>query len=113
MRCPSCNHDNSVDASFCDTCGAKLESICATCGTTNLVCIRLGVRWLPTRWSNQRCKLLARCGAPAFSDSNYGLGNFTFILAGYGKEGPAKLPLPDIPTRSPVPVPSTMRSLPD
>jgi class 3 adenylate cyclase len=35
MRCPSCNHDNSVDASFCDACGAKLESICATCGTTN------------------------------------------------------------------------------
>jgi len=30
MRCPSCNHDNSVDASFCDACGAKLESICAT-----------------------------------------------------------------------------------
>ena len=23
MRCPSCNHDNSVDASFCDACGAK------------------------------------------------------------------------------------------
>jgi class 3 adenylate cyclase/tetratricopeptide (TPR) repeat protein len=35
MRCPSCNHDNSVDASFCDACGAKLESICATCGTSN------------------------------------------------------------------------------
>jgi class 3 adenylate cyclase/ribosomal protein L40E len=35
MRCPSCNHDNSADASFCDACGAKLDSICATCGTTN------------------------------------------------------------------------------
>jgi class 3 adenylate cyclase/predicted ATPase len=35
MRCPSCSHDNSVDASFCDSCGAKLESICATCGTAN------------------------------------------------------------------------------
>ena len=35
MRCPSCNHDNSVDASFCDACGAKLESVCATCGSTN------------------------------------------------------------------------------
>ncbi len=35
MRCPSCDHDNSADASFCDACGAKLESICATCGTTN------------------------------------------------------------------------------
>ncbi len=35
MRCPSCNHDNSVDASFCDAFGAKLESICATCGTSN------------------------------------------------------------------------------
>ena len=35
MRCPSCNHDNSVDASFCDACGAKLESVCATCGSSN------------------------------------------------------------------------------
>jgi class 3 adenylate cyclase/predicted ATPase len=35
MRCPSCNHDNSVDASFCDACGAKLELVCATCSTTN------------------------------------------------------------------------------
>jgi class 3 adenylate cyclase/tetratricopeptide (TPR) repeat protein len=35
MRCPSCNHDNSADASFFDACGAKLDSICATCGTTN------------------------------------------------------------------------------
>src|SRR5271167_380526 len=35
MRCPSCNHDNSVDASFCDACGAKLESVCAICGSTN------------------------------------------------------------------------------
>ena len=35
MRCPSCNHDNSVDASFCDACGEKLESVCATCGSTN------------------------------------------------------------------------------
>ncbi|HEY6417945.1 MAG TPA: zinc ribbon domain-containing protein, partial [Candidatus Binataceae bacterium] len=35
MRCPSCKHDNSVDASFCDACGAKLESVCATCGSTN------------------------------------------------------------------------------
>jgi class 3 adenylate cyclase/tetratricopeptide (TPR) repeat protein len=35
MRCPSCNHDNSADALFCDACGAKLESLCAACSTTN------------------------------------------------------------------------------
>jgi class 3 adenylate cyclase/tetratricopeptide (TPR) repeat protein len=35
MHCPSCNHDNSGDASFCEECGAKLDSLCATCGTTN------------------------------------------------------------------------------
>src|ERR1700756_2659954 len=31
MRCPSCNHDNPVDASFCEECGAKLELICPAC----------------------------------------------------------------------------------
>ena len=25
MRCPSCNHDNPADASFCEECGAKLD----------------------------------------------------------------------------------------
>src|SRR5712664_2253559 len=31
MRCPSCNRDNSGDASFCEGCGAKLELICPAC----------------------------------------------------------------------------------
>jgi Double zinc ribbon len=31
MRCPSCNHDNSDDASFCEEWGVKLELICPAC----------------------------------------------------------------------------------
>jgi len=31
MRCPSCNHDNPGDASFCEECGSKLELICPAC----------------------------------------------------------------------------------
>src|SRR5208282_2293577 len=31
MRCPSCNCDNSADASFCEECGAKLQLICPAC----------------------------------------------------------------------------------
>jgi class 3 adenylate cyclase/predicted ATPase len=31
MRCPSCNHDNPGDASFCEGCGANLELICPAC----------------------------------------------------------------------------------
>jgi class 3 adenylate cyclase/ribosomal protein L40E len=31
MRCPSCNHENPGDASFCEGCGAKLELICPAC----------------------------------------------------------------------------------
>ena len=31
MRCPSCNHDNPGDASFCEECGAKLELVCPAC----------------------------------------------------------------------------------
>src|SRR5712692_8164550 len=34
MRCPSCNHDNPGDASFCEGCGAKLELICPACKTS-------------------------------------------------------------------------------
>jgi hypothetical protein len=33
MPCPSCNHDNPGDASFCEGCGAKLELACPTCKT--------------------------------------------------------------------------------
>jgi class 3 adenylate cyclase/ribosomal protein L40E len=31
MGCPSCNHNNPDDASFCEECGAKLELICPAC----------------------------------------------------------------------------------
>jgi class 3 adenylate cyclase/ribosomal protein L40E len=31
MLCAKCNQDNPSDASFCEGCGAKLESICPTC----------------------------------------------------------------------------------
>jgi class 3 adenylate cyclase len=31
MRCPSCNHDNPGDASYCEECGARLELICPAC----------------------------------------------------------------------------------
>src|SRR6516165_10252003 len=31
MCCPSCNHDNPDDASFCEKCGAKLELACPAC----------------------------------------------------------------------------------
>src|SRR5713226_9083733 len=34
MRCPSCNHDNPGDASFCEGCGAKLELICPACNAS-------------------------------------------------------------------------------
>jgi class 3 adenylate cyclase len=33
MCCPSCNHNNPADASFCEGCGAKLELICPACKT--------------------------------------------------------------------------------
>ena len=31
MRCPSCNQDNPADASFCEECGTRLESVCPAC----------------------------------------------------------------------------------
>ena len=31
MHCPSCNSENSGDASFCEQCGAKLELRCSNC----------------------------------------------------------------------------------
>jgi class 3 adenylate cyclase/tetratricopeptide (TPR) repeat protein len=35
MRCPRCQHENPVDAAFCDECGARLETACAACGEGN------------------------------------------------------------------------------
>jgi class 3 adenylate cyclase/tetratricopeptide (TPR) repeat protein len=32
MKCPSCEHENAVDAKFCDQCAAPLERACASCG---------------------------------------------------------------------------------
>src|SRR5260370_31949594 len=34
MRCAKCKKDNPADASFCEKCGSKLESICAACGSS-------------------------------------------------------------------------------
>jgi len=32
MRCPRCQHDNRVDAKFCEECAAPLGRVCANCG---------------------------------------------------------------------------------
>ena len=32
MLCSKCKNDNPADASFCEECGSKLESRCASCG---------------------------------------------------------------------------------
>jgi class 3 adenylate cyclase/tetratricopeptide (TPR) repeat protein len=48
MKCPLCQHENPVDATFCDECGARLEAACAACGEAN----RLGAKF---------CR---RCGQP-------------------------------------------------
>ena len=32
MTCPRCQHENPVDATFCDECRARLEAACAACG---------------------------------------------------------------------------------
>ncbi len=35
MRCPRCQHENSLDAGFCDECGSRLETACSACGEAN------------------------------------------------------------------------------
>jgi len=35
MTCPQCQHENPVDAAFCDECGARFEAACAACGEPN------------------------------------------------------------------------------
>jgi class 3 adenylate cyclase/tetratricopeptide (TPR) repeat protein len=35
MKCPRCQHESPSDADFCPECGAKLDVVCAACGTTN------------------------------------------------------------------------------
>jgi class 3 adenylate cyclase/tetratricopeptide (TPR) repeat protein len=32
MKCPSCEHENAVDAKFCDQCAAPLARACGNCG---------------------------------------------------------------------------------
>jgi class 3 adenylate cyclase/tetratricopeptide (TPR) repeat protein len=33
MKCPSCEHENAVDAKFCEQCGARMARICARCAS--------------------------------------------------------------------------------
>jgi class 3 adenylate cyclase len=35
MTCPRCQHENPGDAVFCQECGTRLETGCASCGTAN------------------------------------------------------------------------------
>src|SRR4029453_3987050 len=35
MTCPRCQKDNPGDAVFCQECGTRLETGCASCGTAN------------------------------------------------------------------------------
>src|SRR5438552_1897186 len=35
MKCPQCQYENTVEAAFCDECGARLESACPACGERN------------------------------------------------------------------------------
>src|SRR5215472_13853728 len=34
MLCSSCKTENAADATFCEQCGSKLESVCPACKTT-------------------------------------------------------------------------------
>jgi class 3 adenylate cyclase len=36
MKCPECQHENEIDAKFCNKCGSKLDVICPECGIANL-----------------------------------------------------------------------------
>ena len=35
MQCPQCQHENLLDAGFCDECGSRLEVTCPACGEAN------------------------------------------------------------------------------
>jgi class 3 adenylate cyclase len=35
MQCPRCQHQNPLDAGFCDECGSRLEVTCPACGEAN------------------------------------------------------------------------------
>ena len=57
MQCPGCRHENPVDATFCDECGARLEAACAACGEPNRsgakFCRRCGQTLIQTERSGQ------------------------------------------------------------
>ena len=36
MRRPSCGQEKPEEASFCNSCGSRIEAACAKCGRTNL-----------------------------------------------------------------------------
>jgi class 3 adenylate cyclase/tetratricopeptide (TPR) repeat protein len=46
MQCPSCRHDNRIDAKFCEQCAAPLAKACTNCGspasTTAKFCAQCG-----------------------------------------------------------------------
>jgi class 3 adenylate cyclase len=35
MQCPQCQHENQLDAGFCEECGSRLEAVCSACGEPN------------------------------------------------------------------------------
>ncbi len=35
MQCPQCQHENAIDAKFCDNCGSPFVGTCSGCGTEN------------------------------------------------------------------------------
>ena len=57
MACPRCQHENPVDATFCDECGARLEAACAACGEPNRpgakFCRKCGQPLVQTDWGSQ------------------------------------------------------------
>ncbi|MGA8058191.1 MAG: zinc ribbon domain-containing protein, partial [Candidatus Binataceae bacterium] len=56
MLCAKCNNDNPADASFCESCGSKLELICPACKAS----LSPGVRF---------CKKCGTANSAASADS--------------------------------------------
>jgi class 3 adenylate cyclase/tetratricopeptide (TPR) repeat protein len=40
MKCPRCQHENQLDAAFCEECGSRLEAVCQSCGEQNRAAAR-------------------------------------------------------------------------
>jgi len=51
MKCPSCDHQNAIEAKFCEQCGAPLARACAICGaqvsSTAKYCAQCGTALSP------------------------------------------------------------------